>query len=579
MMHASRYYACMRVAKQRALPDDVDALRAVIIDLHARLQSRDAALQAREAQLQAGQQELVYLRTWIEKLKLELARLRRMQFGRSSEQLAERIEQLELIVGELELSAAQPTPVSRSTPVRKPLPEHLPRESVIHAPDATCPDCGTLMKRIGEDVAEMLEYLPARFKVIRHVRPKLSCACCQRIVQVPAPIRPIDRGLPGPGLLAHVAVSKFADALPLYRQTQIYARVGVELERSTLAGWLGGVAHLVQPLVDALGRYVLMANKLHADDTPVPVLEPGRGVTKTGRLWTYVRDDRPAGSTDAPAVWFQYSPDRKGERPLTHLRHFTGILQADGYAGFDRLYERGDIMEAACWAHVRRKFYDLHVATDSPIAGEALTRIGALYAIESEVRGRPPDQRRSARQARAGPLLDDFHGWLEQTLSTVSQKSALAIAMRYALTRWGALTRYRDDGRIEIDNNAAERSLRAVAIGRNKAKCAFMRSRAGHACRKPPRVWSAACRRGSGLRIRTRVSCGGNPTTGARHGCVQFCSPDAGSVAARQRPGTVRVGVLASLDRPAVRCEHGEGIPLLRRALCAMVSPASADAG
>ena len=233
-----------------------------------------------------------------------------------------------------------------------------------------------------------------------------------------------------------------------------------------MAGWLGGVAHLVQPLVDALGRYVLMANKLHADDTPVPVLEPGRGVTKTGRLWTYVRDDRPAGSTDAPAVWFQYWPDRKGERPLTHLRHFTGILQADGYAGFDRLYERGDIMEAACWAHVRRKFYDLHVATDSPIAGEALTRIGALYAIESEVRGRPPDQRRSARQARAGPLLDDFHDWLEQTLSTVSQKSALAIAMRYALTRWGALTRYRDDGRIEIDNNAAERSLRAVAIGR-----------------------------------------------------------------------------------------------------------------
>jgi transposase len=460
----------MHAAIPSALPDDVDALRALVIDLHTRLQSRDDALQAREAQLQAGQQELVYLRTWIEKLKLELARLRRMQFGRSSEQLATRIEQLELIVDELEFSAAQPMSVVRSTaprkPVRKPLPAHLPRESVIHAPEATCPDCGTAMQRIGEDVSEMLEYVPARFKVIRHVRPKLGCACCQRIVQVPAPIRPIDRGLPGPGLLAHVAVSKFADALPLYRQAQIYAREGVELERSTLADWLGGVAHLVQPLVDALGRYVLAANKLHADDTPVPVLQPGRGVTKTGRLWTYVRDDRPAGSAEAPAVWSQYSPDRKGERPVAHLRHFTGVLQADGYAGFDRLYERGDIIEAACWAHVRRKFYDINVANDSPIAAVALTRIGALYAIEAEIRERPPDHRRSARQARAGPLLDDFRGWLQQALGTVSQKSALAIAIRYALTRWAALTRYRDDGRIEIDNNAAERSLRAVALGR-----------------------------------------------------------------------------------------------------------------
>jgi transposase len=322
------------------------------------------------------------------------------------------------------------------------------------------------MRRLGEDVAEMLEYIPARFKVIRQIRPKLSCSCCQRIVQMPAPIRPIDRGLPGPALLAHVAVSKFADALPLYRQAQIYAREGVELERSTLADWLGGVAHLVQPLVDALGGYVLAANKLHADDTPVPVLQPGRGVTKTGRLWTYVRDDRPAGSADAPAVWFQYSPDRKGERPLAHLKHFAGVLQADGYAGFERIYARGDVLEAACWAHVRRKFHDLHVANQAPIATEALIRIGALYAIEAEIRGRRPDQRQAARQARAGPLLDDLYEWLQTTLTTVSKKSELAIAMRYALARWTALTRYRDHGGIEIDNNAAERSLRAVAVGR-----------------------------------------------------------------------------------------------------------------
>ena len=462
----------MRAATFKALPNNVVALRTLVIDLQTRLQSRDDALQAREAQLQAGEQELVYLRTWIERLKLELARLRRMQFGRSSEKLSAQIEQLELIVEEFETSAAQKTPAAESPrtparkPVRKPLPEHLPRETVIHAPDATCPDCGTTMLRLGEDVSEMLEYVPARFKVIRQVRPKLSCGCCQRIVQLPAPIRPIDRGLPGPGLLAHVAVSKFADALPLYRQAQIYSRQGVELERSTLADWLGGVARLVQPLVDALGRYVLGANKLHADDTPVPVLEPGRGVTKTGRLWTYVRDDRPAGSADAPAVWFQYSPDRKGERPLAHLQDFTGVLQADGYAGFERIYARGDVVEAACWAHVRRKFYDIYVANDSPIAAEALARIGALYVIEADLRGRPPDQRKAARQARAGPLLDALQQWLQTTLATVSKKSELAVAMRYAITRWAALARYRDDGGIEIDNNAAERSLRAVAIGR-----------------------------------------------------------------------------------------------------------------
>ena len=469
----------MRVATKKALPNNVAALRALVIDLHTQLQDRYAALQAqsaelaqRETVLQAGQQELVYLRTWIEKLKLEIARLRRMQFGRSSEQLSGRIEQLELMVEEFEASAAAQTPVTpaRSTPatkpVRKPLPAHLPREAVMHAPEPSCPDCGTTMQRIGEDVSEMLEYVPARFKVIRHIRPKLSCGCCQRIVQLPAPIRPIDRGLPGAGLLAHVAVSKFADALPLYRQVQIYAREGVDLERSTLADWLGGVAHLVQPLVDALGRYVLGANKLHADDTPVPVLQPGNGVTKTGRLWTYVRDDRPAGSADAPAVWFQYSPDRKGEHPVAHLRDFTGILQADGYAGFDRLYARGDIVEAACWAHVRRKFYDFHVATASPLAVEALTRIGALYAIETDLRGRDPDTRKAGRQARAGPLLADLHHWLQRTLSTLSQKSELAHAIRYALARWPALTRYRDHGGIEIDNNAAERSLRAVAVGR-----------------------------------------------------------------------------------------------------------------
>ncbi len=247
-----------------------------------------------------------------------------------------------------------------------------------------------MLRKLGEDVSEMLEYVPASFFVIRHVRPKLSCSRCERIVQAAAPSRPIERGMAGPGLLAHVLTSKYADHLPLYRQSEIYAREGVELERSTLADWVGSTSQLLTPLVDALRRYVIAASKLHADDTPVPVLAPGNGKTKTGRLWTYVRDDRPAGDTAAPAVWFAYSPDRKGEHPERHLREFRGTLQADAYAGFNQLYANGRIQEAACWAHVRRKFYDLQEAHASPVATEALQRIAALYEIEKDVAdGRP----------------------------------------------------------------------------------------------------------------------------------------------------------------------------------------------
>jgi transposase len=243
------------------------------------------------------------------------------------------------------------------------------------------------LRKLGEDVSEVLEYIPASFFVVRHVRPKLSCTGCDCIVQAPAPSRPIERGVAGPGLLAHVLVSKYADHLPLYRQSEIYARQGVELERSTLADWVGGASRLLKPLVEVLFRYVTTASKLHADDTPVPVLAPGNGKTKTGRLWTYVRDDRPAGDAAAPAVWFAYSPDRKGEHPEQHLREFHGTLQADAYAGFQQLYENGRLQEAACWAHVRRKFYDLQQAHASPLASEALERIGALYVIEREIRG------------------------------------------------------------------------------------------------------------------------------------------------------------------------------------------------
>jgi transposase len=404
-----------------------------------------------------------------------------MQFGRKSEKLDHQIEQLELRLEDLEAAQTESTPSPNNDrpqtigarehrkPARRPLPDHLPRETQTYEPEqAACPECGGRLRRLGEDVSEVLEFVPARFKVIRIVRPKLSCADCEHIVQAPAPSRPIDRGLAGPGLLAHVLVSKFSDHLPLYRQAEIYERSGLDLDRSTLADWVGGSSRLLAPLVEALRRYVLSARKLHADDTPVPVLAPGTGKTKTGRLWTYVRDDRPAGDLSPPAVWFAYSPDRKGEHPQRHLRDFRGTLQADAFAGFNALYEDANrgISEAACMAHIRRKFYDLHQAHASPVAAEALRRIGELYTIESEVRGRLPDERQQVRQARARPLLDSMREWFESVRAKLSNKSAVASAISYALGRWPAMLRYCDDGLLEIDNNTAERALRAVVLGR-----------------------------------------------------------------------------------------------------------------
>jgi transposase len=429
-------------------------------------------LQALEQENHAVRLRLIAEQLLNEKLRLQIAVLKRARFGRSSEQLDTHIAQLQLSIEDLESSVSQlsdsntVTPAPEPTkPSRKPLPEHLSREQIVHEVACHCPQCGGALKSIGEDISEMLEWIPGRYQVIRHVRPKFTCRSCDHLVQASAPSRPIARGMAGPGLLAHVLVSKYCDHLPLYRQSQIFARDGIDLERSTLADWVGGAAQLCRPLIDALGRYVLKANKLHADDTPVPVLCPGRGTTRQGRLWTYVRDDRLAGSPDPPAVWFQYSPDRKGQHPQAHLKDFIGILQADAYAGFEPLYGQG-IQEAACWAHVRRKFYELHQAQASPIAAEALARIGQLYAIEQSIRGKPPDERRAQRQARAGPLLQQLHAWLSATLPKLSNKSELALAMRYALTRWVALTRYCEDGRVEIDNNAAERALRTIALGR-----------------------------------------------------------------------------------------------------------------
>src|SRR5450631_217970 len=438
--------------------------------------------EALKALVLAQHEQLLWRESEIEHLKLLIAKLQRMQFGRKSEKLARQIEQLELRLEDLQAKPAESedqlesqSAVAASSllistpakPARRPLPEHLPRQTQRHEPkESACPDCGGGLRKLGEDVSEMLEYVPASFFVVRHVRPKLSCTKCNHIVQATAPSRPIERGVAGPGLLAHVLVSKYADHLPLYRQSEIYARQGIELERSTLADWVGGTSRLLEPLIEVLRRYVTASGKLHADDTPVPVLAPGNGKTKTGRLWTYVRDDRPSGSIVAPAAWFAYSPDRRGEHPQRHLASFHGILQADAYSGFNKLYEDGSILEAPCMAHIRRKFYDLMEAHHSPIATEAVERIAPLYTIEKEIRRRSPDERRELRNLRSRPLLESMHAWLEGSLARLTPKSDTAAAIRYALSLWSALIRYCDDGRIEIDNSAAERALRAVAVGR-----------------------------------------------------------------------------------------------------------------
>jgi transposase len=298
--------------------------------------------------------------------------------------------------------------------------------------------CGGAVRHLSEDSSEVLEFIPTGFYVIRHVRPKLSWRDCACIVQspAPAPSRPIDRGLAGPGLLAHVLTAKYADHQSLYRQAEIYARAGVELDRSTLAEWVGQSSALLRPLVGALRVYVMRGEKLHADDTPVPVLAPGNGRTKTGRLWTDVRDDGPAGSREAPAVWYEYSPDHRGDHPQQHLKHLSRILQADAYAGFNALYQDRRIQEAPSMAHIRRKFYDLWQADRSAVAAEAIERIGQLYTVEEEIRGRPSDERRKVRQERSRPLLDSLQAWLEVTLPKLSRRSETAVAVRYALGVW-----------------------------------------------------------------------------------------------------------------------------------------------
>ena len=454
------------------LPDNIDELQALLSAQWAEMDALKLERDTLKLTASDNQQE-------IQRLSLLLEMLKRKLFGQKSEKLNRQIDQLELELEALHITQGERIPAQqaeaevkppRTAPQRRPLPEHLPRETQTHLPEGNiCPDCGQSLasaKVLGEDVSEVLEYVPASFRVIRHVRPRLACPCGNCIAQAPAPSRPIARSFAGAGLLAHIMVAKYGDHLPLYRQQQMYAREGVELSDSTLGDWVGACHQLLRPLIDALHQHVFSAEKLHTDDTPIAVLAPGTGKTRQARLWTYVRDDRPSGNSDAPAVWFRYSPDRKGIHPQTHLQHYTGILQADAYAGYNALYASGRVLEAACWAHVRRKFYDIHVSRPSPITTHVLAEIAKLYQVESAVRGSSPEQRRANRQVQSNSIVTGLHTWLTEQIKTLSRKSVTMEAITYAFNQWSALSRYLDDGRIEIDNNAAERSVRGIAIGR-----------------------------------------------------------------------------------------------------------------
>jgi transposase len=447
------------------LPDDVETLKAMLL----------AERQAYGAKVR--DQALL-----IEQLKHQIARLRHERFGQSSERRA-LLDQLELQLFELqeaqaeaetaeEIAAPQSVTVpsfERRKPSRRPLPEHLPRERVVYPMPQACPCCGGVLHKLGEDVTETLELVPRQWKVIQHVREKHSCRSCEKITQPPAPSHPIARGRAGPGLLAHVLFAKYGLHLPLTRQSATYAREGIELDVSTLADWVGASAATLMPLVEAVRAHVFAAERLHADDTTVPVLDVGR--TRTGRLWTYVRDDRPFSGVDPPAAAYFYSPDRRGEHPEAHLASWAGLMQADAYAGYDRLYaagrKPGPIVEAACWAHARRKFFDLARLNKAPIAIEAVARIDTLFAIERDINGLPPDERRRVRHERSRPCVEALGIWLREQHGRLSPNNQVAKAIAYSLNAWDALIRFLDDGRLCMTNNAAERALRGIAVGRN----------------------------------------------------------------------------------------------------------------
>lgn len=452
-----------------SLPDDIAQLKAMLL-------AERAARSVAEAEARHRALE-------IEKLKFLLAKLRHARFGQSAERGA-LLEQLELQLAELQEDSAQAEADAemagqsakadrprgeRRKPARRPLPDHLPRERIVYPAPSACACCGGSLRKLGEDITETLELVPASWKVIQHVREKFSCRTCEAIAQPEAPSHPIARGRAGSHLLAHVLFGKYGMHLPLNRQSEAYAREGVELDVSTLADWVGTAAASLMPIIESIRAHVFAAERLHADDTTVPVL--ARGKCRTGRLWTYVRDDRPFAGHAPPAAAFFYSADREARHPARHLASYAGLMQADAYAGFNGLYEAGrkpgPIIEVACWAHARRKFFDLARLDKAPIAIEAVKRIDALFAIEREVNGLSAQTRLKMRAERSRPLVNDLEAWLRSQRAKLSAKSEVAKAINYSLKLWPALTRFLDDGRLCLTNNAAERALRGIAVGRD----------------------------------------------------------------------------------------------------------------
>src|SRR5215210_7727707 len=468
------------------LPRDPDRLLLMLQQMAKVITQHNASLVALQAERDAAQSRYEVAQAEIEKLRLLIRQLQRGQFGRRSEKLDP--DQLQLGLEDLEQTvaaadAAQEAASRCSDTPRPPrprrrnlgaLPAHLPRvEVLVDVEDKSCACCGGSLHVIGEDTSEMLDLVPAvlRVKVVR--RPRYGCRACEEaVVQAPAPERPITGGMATEALLAHVLVAKYADFLPLYRQAQIFARQGIALDRSTLCDWVGRACWWLEPLWQLLRRHVMSSTRIFADDTRLPVLDPGRGRTKTGRLWGYAVDDRPWNGSTPPAVVYLYAEDRKGEHPAAHLAEFQGVLQVDGYSGFKSLLAGrppDQIKLAFCWAHCRRGFYEIHQSNGSPLAAEALRRIGELYKVEAEIRGRPAEERRAVRQERGKPIVEALHAWLTIQLARVSGKSGLAEAIRYALRHWQGLLLFLDDGRLELDTNTVERAIRPIALGRKNS--------------------------------------------------------------------------------------------------------------
>lgn len=447
------------------LPDDLDALRAMVLEQAHELDTLKAAQASANAE--------------VERLEAIIKAFQRHRFGPRSEQLDP--DQLQLGLEDIETALAEAEAIierhsdhERSQRPRKTnrgsLPAHLERiEQRIDVENKACPCCGGALHAIGEDVSERLDVVPATFRVLVTRRPRYGCRSCEgAIVQAPAPARIVEGGIPTEALIAQVLVSKYADHLPLYRQAQIYARQGIQLDRSTLADWVGRAAWYLRPLREHVLDRLRRSERLFADETTAPVLDPGRGRTKTGQIWAYAHDDRPWGGSDPPMVAYIYAADRKAERAEAHLKDFAGILQVDGYGGYAALARRrNDVSLAFCWAHVRRKFYEL--ADKSPVAAEVMRRIASLYAIEDDVRGSSAEQRRLVRCERSRPIVDDLRHYLEARSRQLSAKSKLAEAIRYALTRWNGLARFLDDGRADLDSNTVERSIRPLALNRKNA--------------------------------------------------------------------------------------------------------------